>query len=540
MKIYSDISSNPSSSISAIQNTFVLVKGSDDIIRKAPLTVNGVAMSAGGNIAANLTAVITGLSSSLSGSPFFLSNAYTPRPPVSGTLFVVSGETGSRSGSNGEAYIFVTSSTQAGSWQQIFGFNYTVADARYVKLSSGTTQNITSPLNIAGPVTFITSSASDRITFSSSLYWLSGSHGAVTPGSGVTSSVVVLGNDGRLYITGAYGTGGGGGPANPGIPVNSIQFNNAGVFGGSSRLIFNGTDTVTLSGSLIISGSTPLRVIGTETISGSLIVSSSTNLIGTTTVTGSLIVSSSSNVIGTSRVTGSFIVSSSSQIIGTETITGSLIVSSSSNVIGTSRVTGSLIVSNSFSTIGTGSISGSLSISSSVPGQTVLQIIGTGSNTTAPMVQIAGQTGAFVQVYDFNSGSLFSVNSNTGNAIIDVISNGQTLIGSNTYQGMYDSTGYALMPAPGQVLTIPGYLTSSYNALWFEYFTNSGSYSRTGIFSVIWSGSTSASIDTTSSFLGSVPANNISFTASISGAFMQLIASASTNGWLIKGSIRGI
>jgi hypothetical protein len=156
------------------------------------------------------------------------------------------------------------------------------------------------------------------------------------------------------------------------------------------------------------------------------------------------------------------------------------------------------------------------------------------------MVQIAGQTGAFVQVYDFNSGSLFSVNSNTGTAIIDIVSNGQTLIGSNTYQGMYDSTGYALMPAPGQVLTIPGYLTNTYNALWFEYFTTSGSYSRTGTFNVIWSGSTSASLDTISSFLGSVPVNNISFSASISSSYMQLIASASTNGWLIKGSIRGI
>jgi hypothetical protein len=212
MKIYSDISSNPSSSISAIQNTYVLVKGSDDIIRKAPLTVNGVAMNDNGNIAANLTAVITGLSSSLSGSPFFLSDIYTPRPPVSGTLFVVSGETGSRSGSNGEAYIFVTSSIQTGSWQQIFGFNYTVADERYVKLVSGTPQNINSSLNITGSVTFFTSSASDKIIFSSSLYWLSGSV-ATTPGAGVTASVVVLGDDNKLYITGAYGSGGGSTPS---------------------------------------------------------------------------------------------------------------------------------------------------------------------------------------------------------------------------------------------------------------------------------------------------------------------------------------
>lgn len=38
-------------------------------------------------------------------------------------------------------------------------------------------------------------------------------------------------------------TSGGGGT--PGSPVNSIQYNNAGSFGGSSTLLFNGTDTIT-------------------------------------------------------------------------------------------------------------------------------------------------------------------------------------------------------------------------------------------------------------------------------------------------------
>ena len=461
-----------------------------------------------GNIPLSITNTITGPSSSLSGSPFFLPDTYSPRPPISGTIFVVSGD--GDANKNGNAYIFVTSSGVPGSWQQIFGFNETTADLRYVKLSSTSTQNITSSLRISGST-----------TFSGSILW-SGSSNI----NGATANVVVLGNDGQLYITGAYGSGGGG--ATPGGANTTIQFNDGGsALSGSGNFTFNKiNNTVNLSGSLVVTGST--------------ILSSSLRLIGTETITGSLIISNSFQTIGTGTITGSLIISNSSQIIGTETITGSLIVSNSSNVIGTSRVTGSLIVSNSFSTIGTGSISGSLSISSSVPGQTVLQITGTGSNTTAPMVQIAGQTGAFVQVYDFNSGSLFSVNNNTGTAIIDVRSNGQTLIGSNTYQGMYDSTGYALMPAPGQVLTIPGYLTSSYNALWFEYFTTSGSYSRAGSFHTSWSGSLSSSIDTTSSFLGTVPTNNISFTASISGAFMQLIASASTNGWLIKGSIRGI
>jgi hypothetical protein len=220
------------------------------------LTVNSVGPT-NGNISLSITNTITGPSSSLSGSPFFLPDTYSPRPPVSGTIFVVSGDTDTNK--NGEAYIFVTSSAQPGSWQQIFGFNETTADLRYVRLSSDTSQNIISSLRISGST-----------TFSGSLFW----SGASNLG-GAANNVLVLGTDGQLYITGAYGTGGSGGPANPGSPFNSIQFNNAGGFGGSSNLTFDGNNTVNLTGSLILSGSTPLRVIGTGSVTGSIIISRS-------------------------------------------------------------------------------------------------------------------------------------------------------------------------------------------------------------------------------------------------------------------------
>ena len=209
-----------------------------------------------GNISLSITNTITGPSSSLSGSPYFLPNTYSPRPPISGTIFVVSGDIDPNK--NGNAYIFVTSSTQAGSWQQIFGFNETTADLRYVKLSSATTQNISSSLIISGST-----------TFSGSLF-LSGASDL----AGAANNVLVLGTDGKIYKTGSYGSGGGGG-GTPGTPVNSIQYNNAGVFGGSTNLTFNGTNTVNLTGSLILSGSTPLQVIGTGSITGSLIISRS-------------------------------------------------------------------------------------------------------------------------------------------------------------------------------------------------------------------------------------------------------------------------
>ena len=428
MKIYSDISlKDLSTSNTSDQNIYVLVKGSgigDDVIRKVPLTVNGAAMSAGGNITTALTAVLTG-------------------PSASGTNNLIASSSGNKTGSLTNGTIWVVSNDSS-----------TQADLRYVKLSVGANinQNITSSLIISG----------SSVTFSSSLFW----SGASDLG-GATSNVLVLGSDGKIYKTGSYGGGGGGG-GTPGSPVNSIQYNSSNAFAGSSSFTFNGS-TVNLTGSLLISGSTPLRAIG-----------------------------------------------------------------------GTSTITGSLIVSNSLSVVGTGSITGSLAISSSTPGQTVLQITGTGSATTAPIVQIAGQTGGFVQVYDFNSGSLFSVNSNTGTAIVDVRSNGQTLIGSNTFQGMYDSTANIAFASPSQNLTTPGYLTSSYSALWFDYSVSSGSYSRMGTLYSSWSGSNISYNDVTGSYTGTVPVNNITLVTRFSSSFIQVTASAATNNWVIKGMIRCI
>ncbi len=206
----------------------------------------------------------------------------------------------------------------------------------------------------------------------------------------------------------------------------------------------------------------------------------------------------------------------------------------------TFNMTGSLIVSNSLNVIGTESITGSLSISSSTNGQTALRVVGTGSSTTNPLVQIAGQNGGFVQVYDSNSGSLLSVNTNAGTAIVDVRSNGQTLIGSNTYQGMYDSVGIAAFVAQTQSLTTPGYLTSSYNFLIMEYVAISGGYGQFGTFTALMSGSIYNSSTGTSRTFGSLPPSGIDFEISMSGQYYQIIAKSTTNNWFIKGIVRGI
>lgn len=203
-----------------------------------------------GNISTALTAVETGTSASLVQS----SSGAITGSITNGTVWVISNDGDATK--NGDTYIFKSGSV--GQWYQISPLDEVAGDARYVRLSATSTQNITSSLVISGST-----------TFSGSLFW----SGASDLG-GAANNVLVLGSNGQIYKTGSYGTGGGG-PGTPGTPLNSIQFNNNSSFGGSANLTFDGANIVNLTGSLILSGSTPLRVIGTGSVTGSIIISRS-------------------------------------------------------------------------------------------------------------------------------------------------------------------------------------------------------------------------------------------------------------------------
>jgi len=72
-----------------------------------------------------------------------------------------------------------------------------------------------------------------------------------------TTHVVTFNNaTGQLFITAssAFGGGGGGG-GTPGGVTNTIQFNNAGTFSGSNNFTLVGGNTVSLTGSLLVTGS---------------------------------------------------------------------------------------------------------------------------------------------------------------------------------------------------------------------------------------------------------------------------------------------
>jgi len=228
------------------------------------LTVNGQNPDNLGNITTALTAVETGTSASLIQS----SSGTITGSILNGTVWVISGDVDTTK--NGDTYIFKSGSV--GQWYQISPLDEVAADARYVRLSSTSLQTITSSLLISGST-----------TFSGSLFW----SGASNLG-GAANSVLVLGENGQIYKTGSYGTGGGG-PGTPGGANTTIQFNDAGAFSGSGNFTFNKTTNVvnligtgSITGSLSISRSvegTPLTIIGTGSSPILNIVGSTGNLL---------------------------------------------------------------------------------------------------------------------------------------------------------------------------------------------------------------------------------------------------------------------
>jgi hypothetical protein len=324
MKIYSDISLiGVSQSVSQGQNTYVLVKdSSDNTIRRTQLQVNGNVMDSNGNIATALTNVLVGPSSSgTDPNNLVASSSGTATGSIStGTVWVVNNNPDDTT-KNGLSYIF-KNTPGAGQWYQLATLNQAGADIRYVKIVSDTTQDISSSLTISG----------SSVTFSSSLYWTSGSE-AVFPGAGVTASVVVLGSDNKLYITGAYGIGGGTGT--PGAPVNSVQFNDNNNLGGNETFTFippiAGNSSNPISSSL-------LNLLGRETLSGSLILRNPANISGSIYTASAWTSSLTLQVIGTSSFSGSLFISGAANITSSA---NRLLVLDSTGLVQT--ITGSLV-----------------------------------------------------------------------------------------------------------------------------------------------------------------------------------------------------
>lgn len=156
-----------------------------------------------------------------------------------GTVWVVAGDTDLNV--NGLSYIFDAVPGQ-GKWYP-FQLNIPLP---FVRIYSASRQDITSSLLISG----------SEVTFSSSLYWSGSSQAAANS----TNYTVILSSSGQLYVTGAYGSGGGGGveplgfktSTNATYQLSTTDVNKVVRINSSSTLTIGVTASLFSSGSQII------------------------------------------------------------------------------------------------------------------------------------------------------------------------------------------------------------------------------------------------------------------------------------------------
>lgn len=150
----------------------------------------------------------------------------------------------------------------------------------------------------------------------------------------------VLQTNGSGVLTWATVSGGAGGATPPGGSNTQVQFNNAGVFGGTSALTYNsGTQTLTAPN---------VSITGNTTSTGTIVTSNSTQ--STSSTTGSIRTSGGIGVAGQINVAGS-----TNKFTGntesTSTTTGTLVVTGGVGVSGSmyvgSTVTSSITPTNS-------------------------------------------------------------------------------------------------------------------------------------------------------------------------------------------------
>jgi hypothetical protein len=203
---------------------------------------------------------------------------------------------------------------------------------------------------------------------------------------------------------------------------------------------------------------------------------------------------------------------------GSSTLIGRLNITPTTSTTSSLVVTGPTLLSGSQNTI-----SGS-----------VLTVVGSGS--AQPVFTVQGSQGELFSVTDSLSGSLFSVNDISGLPIVEVFSDGTTLMG-NYLDPMLVTTAKNVLTNSGS-FTVYSLPTASYDTAFYDYSVRSGSNARAGQIMAIQSGSVVNYTETTTMDFGST--SGLSLGVFISGSNMVLTGSAATTAWTIKTIIRSI
>ena len=170
-----------------------------------------------------------------------------------------------------------------------------------------------------------------------------------------------------------------------------------------------------------------------------------------------------------------------------------------------------------------------------ISGSGTQRLVVVGSGSAQPIFTVQGSQGELFSIVDSLSGSLFSVNDQSGLPIMEVFSDSTILMGNYLDPMLLTTTRTGSAAGINAIYSLP---TASYDAVYMDYTIRSGSNARAGNFMAMWSGTSVNFTDTSITEFGSTLA--FTFGAHVSGANMIVTGSAPTAGWTIKTIIKAI
>jgi hypothetical protein len=177
------------------------------------------------------------------------------------------------------------------------------------------------------------------------------------------------------------------------------------------------------------------------------------------------------------------------------------------------------------------SVSGNTTLSGSAGTGSALTVYKSGST----VMSIQGSQGELFSITDSLSGSLFSVSNISGLPILEVFSDNTVLLGSYLDPMLITTQRLTANSGSTVIYSLP---TASYDGIFVDYVIRSGSNARAGQIMGMWSGSTAAYTDNSTTDFGST--SGFTFGLIVSGSNMVLTGSASTSGWTVRAGIRSI
>jgi len=199
-------------------------------------------------------------------------------------------------------------------------------------------------------------------------------------------------------------------------------------------------------------------------------------------------------------------------------------------VSGSSRFAGNMVITGSANI--TQALTASVAL---ISGSGTQRLVVVGSGSAQPLFTVQGSQGELFSIVDSLSGSLFSVNDQSGLPIMEVFSDNTILMGNYLDPMLLTTTRTGSAAGINTLYTLP---TSSYDAVYIDYAIRSGSNARAGNFMAMWSGTSVNFTDNSITEFGTT--SGFIFGAHVSGSNMVVTGSSPTAGWTVKTIVKAI